>query len=111
MADALLARESLDAEQVKRSGAGLPLDEPTPAAGQPGPEPDADARGWLEVAAGAAAASAAGDAGVSGARRPKFKVQSPNSETALRPKVLRTSAVFFWLRGPEMSAEFLTSEF
>jgi cell division protease FtsH len=32
MADALLARETLDAEQVKRLAAGLPLDEPAPAA-------------------------------------------------------------------------------
>jgi cell division protease FtsH len=31
MADALLARETLDAEQVKRLSAGLPLDEPLPA--------------------------------------------------------------------------------
>ena len=39
MADALLARETLDAEQVKRLAAGLPLDEsrrrpPTPRAGR-----------------------------------------------------------------------------
>ena len=32
MADALLAREMLDAEQVRRIVAGEPLDEPTPAA-------------------------------------------------------------------------------
>jgi len=32
MADALLARETLDAEQVRRIVAGEPLDEPTPAA-------------------------------------------------------------------------------
>jgi cell division protease FtsH len=32
MADALLAREVLDAEQVKRIAAGLPLDEPQPVA-------------------------------------------------------------------------------
>jgi cell division protease FtsH len=32
MADALLAREVLDAEQVRRLAAGLPLDEPLPAA-------------------------------------------------------------------------------
>jgi cell division protease FtsH len=31
MADALLARETLDAEQVRRIVAGEPLDEPTPA--------------------------------------------------------------------------------
>ena len=30
MADALLAREVLDAEQVRRLAAGLPLDEPQP---------------------------------------------------------------------------------
>jgi len=34
MADALLARETLDAEQVKRLAAGLPLDEPAPAPAQ-----------------------------------------------------------------------------
>jgi cell division protease FtsH len=33
MADALLTRETLDAEQVKRICAGLPLDEPTAATG------------------------------------------------------------------------------
>jgi hypothetical protein len=32
MADALLARESLDADQVRRIVAGQPLDEPTSAA-------------------------------------------------------------------------------
>jgi hypothetical protein len=32
MADALLARETLDAEQVKRLASGLPIDEPLPAA-------------------------------------------------------------------------------
>jgi cell division protease FtsH len=32
MADALLARETLDADQVKRLCAGLPLDEPVPSA-------------------------------------------------------------------------------
>jgi cell division protease FtsH len=35
MADALLARETLDADQVRRIAAGLPLDELAPAAGQP----------------------------------------------------------------------------
>jgi cell division protease FtsH len=35
MADALLARETLDAEQVKRLASGLPLDEPSSAAGSP----------------------------------------------------------------------------
>ena len=39
MADALLARETLDAEQVTRLAAGLPLDEPTPAAGTGGNDP------------------------------------------------------------------------
>jgi cell division protease FtsH len=34
MADALLARETLDAEQVKRLSAGLPLDEPSSAPAQ-----------------------------------------------------------------------------
>jgi cell division protease FtsH len=37
MADALLARETLDAEQVKRLCAGLPLDEPASAAGSSTP--------------------------------------------------------------------------
>ena len=35
LADALLARETLDADQVRRIAAGLPLDELAPAAGQP----------------------------------------------------------------------------
>jgi cell division protease FtsH len=39
MADALLARETLDADQVKRLCAGLPLDEPASAAGSPSPVP------------------------------------------------------------------------
>jgi hypothetical protein len=43
MADALLARETLDAEQVKRLSVGLPLDEPTAAAG-PTPPPVRDAK-------------------------------------------------------------------
>ena len=43
MADALLARETLDAEQVRRLSAGLPLDEPTAAAG-PTPPPVRDAK-------------------------------------------------------------------
>jgi cell division protease FtsH len=43
MADALLARETLDAEQVKRLSVGLPLDELTPAAG-PTPPPVRDAK-------------------------------------------------------------------
>ena len=37
MADALLARETLDAEQVRRICAGLPLDDLTPAAGPTAP--------------------------------------------------------------------------
>jgi cell division protease FtsH len=41
MADALLARETLDAEQVRRLSAGLPLDEPTAAAGSAPPVRDA----------------------------------------------------------------------
>ena len=43
MADALLARETLDAEQVKRLSVGLPLDEPTAAAG-PTPPPVRDVK-------------------------------------------------------------------
>jgi cell division protease FtsH len=35
IADALLAREVLDAEQVRRLAAGLPLDDPRPAAARP----------------------------------------------------------------------------
>jgi cell division protease FtsH len=35
MANALLAREVLDADQVRRLAAGLPLDEPRPAAARP----------------------------------------------------------------------------
>jgi cell division protease FtsH len=35
MADALLAREVLDADQVRRVAAGLPLDEPQPVAARP----------------------------------------------------------------------------
>jgi cell division protease FtsH len=37
LADALLARETLDADQVRRIAAGLPLDEPVPVAGPPVP--------------------------------------------------------------------------
>jgi cell division protease FtsH len=37
MADALLARETLDADQVKRLCAGLPLDEPASATGSSTP--------------------------------------------------------------------------
>jgi cell division protease FtsH len=37
MADALLARETLDAEQVRRIAAGIPLDEIAPAGGPPPP--------------------------------------------------------------------------
>jgi cell division protease FtsH len=43
MADALLARETLDAEQVRRLSAGLPIDEPAPATG-PTPPPVRDAK-------------------------------------------------------------------
>jgi len=42
IADALLAREVLDAEQVKRLAAGLPLDEPHPAAARPAVSPIGD---------------------------------------------------------------------
>jgi cell division protease FtsH len=41
MADALLARETLDAEQVRRLAAGLPLDEPVPAPAQAPPPREA----------------------------------------------------------------------
>jgi len=44
MADALLAREVLDADQVKRLAAGLPLDEPQPVAARP-PVPDDQGEG------------------------------------------------------------------
>jgi cell division protease FtsH len=44
MADALLARETLDAEQVRRLSAGLPLDEPAPATGSTTPPPVRDAK-------------------------------------------------------------------
>jgi cell division protease FtsH len=52
MADALLARETLDAEQVKRLAAGLPLDALTPAAGGPDatPAPTRDP-GWTKPSA------------------------------------------------------------
>jgi cell division protease FtsH len=40
IADALLAREVLDAEQVKRIAAGLPLDEPQPVAARAAVEED-----------------------------------------------------------------------
>ncbi len=40
MADALLAREVLDAEQVKRIASGLPLEEPQPVAARPAVEED-----------------------------------------------------------------------
>ena len=43
MADALLARETLDADQVRRLAAGLKLDDPAPAAGPP-PPPVRDAK-------------------------------------------------------------------
>jgi cell division protease FtsH len=39
MADALLARETLDAEQVKRISAGLPMDDPAGAQGAPTAQP------------------------------------------------------------------------
>jgi cell division protease FtsH len=44
MADALLARETLDAEQVKRICAGLPLDEPTAATGSSTPSAPRDVK-------------------------------------------------------------------
>jgi cell division protease FtsH len=45
MADALLARESLDAEQVRRIMAGLPIDEPSQAAPEVAPAPAPEVRG------------------------------------------------------------------
>jgi cell division protease FtsH len=42
IADALLAREVLDADQVKRLVAGLPLDEPQPAAARAAVSPTND---------------------------------------------------------------------
>jgi len=53
MADALLARETLDAEQVKRLSTGLPLDDPTPAAGPTAAPPVRDAKPAKERPAGA----------------------------------------------------------
>ncbi|MGE0393404.1 MAG: ATP-dependent zinc metalloprotease FtsH [Vicinamibacterales bacterium] len=47
MADALLQREALDGDQVRRIVAGLPLDVPAPPAPEP-PAPAADARGRKE---------------------------------------------------------------
>jgi cell division protease FtsH len=45
MAEALLARETLDADQVNRLAAGQPLDEPVPAPAVSTPPPPADVRG------------------------------------------------------------------
>jgi cell division protease FtsH len=44
MADALLTRETLDAEQVRRICAGLPLDEPLPATGSATPAAPREAK-------------------------------------------------------------------
>ena len=44
IADALLAREVLDAEQVRRLAAGLPLDEPQPVAARPPVADEEEAR-------------------------------------------------------------------
>jgi cell division protease FtsH len=44
MAEALLQRETLDAEQVRRLAAGLPLDEPTPSTGSSQPVAPREAR-------------------------------------------------------------------
>jgi cell division protease FtsH len=44
MADALLARETLDAAQVRRIADGLPLDDPAPKAATPDSESERDAR-------------------------------------------------------------------
>ncbi len=45
MADALLARETLDADQVNRLAAGQPIDEPLPAPAATAPQPQPDVRG------------------------------------------------------------------
>ena len=67
MAEALLARETLDAEQVRRICAGLPLDEPASATGPSTPAPPREAKP-AEGAPGAgdraADSAAAGDAGI-----------------------------------------------
>ena len=42
MADALLAREVLDADQVRRLAAGLPLDDPQPAAARAAASPTSE---------------------------------------------------------------------
>jgi cell division protease FtsH len=44
MAEALLTRETLDADQVRRLAAGLPLDEYVPAAGAPPSAPPREVR-------------------------------------------------------------------
>jgi cell division protease FtsH len=45
IADALLARETLDADQVNRLAAGQPIDEPVPAPAVTTPPPQPDVRG------------------------------------------------------------------
>ena len=75
MAEALLSRETLDAEQVRRIVAGEALDDPLPAAPatpQVAPAPKAKER----PARSSAAAAASGDTGIS-SRRNKFEVR-PN---------------------------------
>ena len=44
IADALLAREVLDADQVRRLAAGLPLDDPRPVAARPAVADEDEAR-------------------------------------------------------------------
>jgi cell division protease FtsH len=44
MADALLARETLDADQVRKLSAGLPLDEPASTTGTPTAQPPRDTK-------------------------------------------------------------------
>jgi hypothetical protein len=46
----LLAREVLDAEQVRRLAAGLPLDEPKPAAARPASPEEEEPRARKERA-------------------------------------------------------------
>src|SRR5918999_5152084 len=44
MADALLARETLDAEEIRRISAGLPLEEPLPVTGSTSPLPSRESK-------------------------------------------------------------------
>ena len=88
MADALLARETLDADQVRRIAAGLPLDEFVPAAGAPDAAARAEGRQGKGAAVDrAAAAAASGHAGIAG--QTACKAQAP-SQARSRTFSLRT---------------------